>query len=242
MAIGIYGLGDKKDENEKKLYWNDENLRSLTAIAMGESNQGDGFENHEILMVAWVYVNRVTHDGFDVGFKGSSGYKKKGIKGDQDGLKYRAYMYALGSPKYADDKEAAEFSKQKTVQKWIAKAKQMQTLISNDINGVPGPYMVYPDVWKIKWNTDITNQGYYGDINGDHCCKEEYNKIRQYIYLVHIGQVVESKQTVFIIGRGSPYPTFLYSSDTIDKYFAAHKDKLPIGEAPKYVRETNTFQ
>jgi len=192
---------------------------------MVEYGKGNYFTDDEILMFAWVYVERAQkYGGLEQGFSGSSAYSAKSPD-------YRMFMLGLGSPEFENDPIARrdvnnypEYSK---------RALKMMVKIFFSFTFGDNP---------LPQGSHLTGQGYVNDINGLHGDKDYYNKkVRQYIYLCRMG-VIKNENTVLLLrGSNSSHSdaTFFYDEDAIRKYFDKNPQMIKV--APLYDPVNNVF-
>lgn len=131
---------------------NEELARKISTIAMGEGAHGYTFTNDELILIGSVYIN-ILRAGQSL--SNSSFYNARNGSSEA-GLNYRMYMYALGSPNYANDKEAKK--RASSYNSLIEKAKQIFPTFLRALTDKNYTNAVLA-------NPGIRNQGYYGDLN-----------------------------------------------------------------------------
>jgi hypothetical protein len=203
-------------------------LQKIAALAMGELAHGDNFTMGDVLKVAIAYINRLRKYSTDgcCGLKASSWYNAAINDPDSErGKLYREYMAALGNEDYKNDKLANELAGNDPIH--VERVKNLFSTISF-WESMSTNYMntILP--------SNIFGQGFTGDINKTDAT---HNDIRQFIYLISTGKIVNNNYLIILIptNRERLYQTtFLYDEDFIKDFFIKHPDQRANGQAPQY--------
>jgi hypothetical protein len=119
---------------------------------MGEGAHGDTFTNDELILIGSVYINILRAHG---PLSRSFVYKDRN-KTNWNGKNYRMYMYALGSPSYAKNKEA---KKQAAANE--GKIQRAEAIYATFYRALTDPGYTN----EVLSHPGIQNQGYWGDLN-----------------------------------------------------------------------------